>query len=34
MEKSIIYPNCDFTIWFRSVNENNITETPIEGKTT
>ncbi|CAF1013350.1 unnamed protein product [Adineta steineri] len=34
MEKSIIYPNCDFTIWFRSVNENNITEIPIEGKTT
>lgn len=30
MEDSL-YPKCDFTIWFRSVNEHNITEIPIEG---
>jgi hypothetical protein len=34
MDKSPLYPNCDFTIWFRSVNENNITMEPIEGKKT
>jgi hypothetical protein len=32
MEKSLLYPDCDFSIWFRSVNENNITEKPIEGR--
>ncbi|CAF0942936.1 unnamed protein product [Rotaria sordida] len=34
MEKPPLYPDCDFTIWFRSVNENNITEKPIEGRKT
>jgi hypothetical protein len=32
MEKSLLYPDCDFSIWFRSVNENNTTEKPIEGR--
>jgi hypothetical protein len=32
MDNSLLYPKCDFAIWFRSVNENNITEKPIEGK--
>jgi len=34
MENSRLYPNCDFAIWFRSVNENNTTEKPIEGRKT
>ena len=34
MDKSILYPNCDFSIWFRSVNENNVTEKPMEGRKT
>ncbi|CAF2314857.1 unnamed protein product [Rotaria sp. Silwood2] len=34
MEKSLLYPDCDFTIWFRSVNEHNITEKPITGQKT
>ncbi len=34
MEDSHLYPNCDFAIWFRSVNETNTTEKPIEGKKT
>lgn len=34
MDAAILYPNCDFGIWFRSVNENNTTAEPIEGKTT
>ena len=34
MEKPPLYPDCDFAIWFRSVNENNITEQPIEGRIT
>lgn len=31
MEDTPLYPNCDFAIWFRSVNETNTTEIPIEG---
>ena len=31
MDNSVLYPHCDFNIWFRSVNEDNVTETPIEG---
>jgi hypothetical protein len=34
MEKSLLYPDCDFAIWFRSVNENNTTEKPVEGRIT
>jgi hypothetical protein len=34
MAKSPLYPDCDFAIWFRSVNENNVTGEPIEGKKT
>ncbi len=34
MENSLLYPDCDFAIWFRSANENHITEEPIEGKKT
>jgi hypothetical protein len=34
MAKSPLYPDCDFAIWFRSVNESNVTEEPIEGKKT
>lgn len=34
MTKTHLYPDCDFTIWFRSVNERNTTEKPIEGRIT
>ncbi|CAF3334375.1 unnamed protein product [Rotaria socialis] len=34
MEKAALYPDCNFSIWFRSVNENNVTETPLEGRKT
>lgn len=31
MEPSLLYPDCDFSIWFRSVSEDVVTEAPIEG---
>ncbi|UJR25603.1 hypothetical protein I4U23_006947 [Adineta vaga] len=34
MSSSTLYPNCDFAIWFRSVDETTTTEQPIQGKVT
>lgn len=34
MEVSALYPDCDFSIWFRSVNEDSTTVTPIQGRKT
>lgn len=34
METALLYPDCDFSIWFRSVDEETTTEDPIEGHTT
>ncbi|CAF0916761.1 unnamed protein product [Adineta ricciae] len=34
MESSVLYPNCDFGIWFRSVDDTSTTDEPIVGKVT